>query len=83
MDKASWSRIINGQQEFPASQIKPLRLLTGNQAVLQWLAFEDGCELRPLRSELEQQIEAKDAQIAELQGQLHIITNFIKQTRTT
>lgn len=81
IDKASWSRMIRGQQEIPGSLIHPVRMLTGNQAGLMWLAYQDNCEVRPLRSELEQQLEAKDARIADLEHRLEVITDFIKQTR--
>lgn len=79
IDKASWSRMINGQQGFAASLIHPIRLLAGNQAVLMWLAYQDNCEIKPLQSELEQQLHAKDARIEELERQMEIEREYARQ----
>jgi hypothetical protein len=82
MDKAIWSRIDNGGMSFPVDQIQPLRVLTGNDAPLMWLANHCGYELKARRSELEAKLEQKDRELAELRQQLEIITNFVKQTRS-
>jgi plasmid maintenance system antidote protein VapI len=82
MDKATWSRISNGTQSFPADALGKLKEITGNEAPLFWLAYSQGYELRPLRSELEEQIAAKDARIADLEKRIEHITDFMKQTRS-
>jgi hypothetical protein len=77
MDKASWSRIINGTQEVPASIFKPLRLLTGNRAPLMWAAFDDGCDLVPLKSDLEQQLEQERSARVEAERENALLRTLI------
>jgi hypothetical protein len=60
-DAAAWSRIENGGISFPADDIPKLLKITGNDAVLRWLAHECGYDIVPLKSELEQQLEAERA----------------------
>jgi hypothetical protein len=81
MDKATWSRIINGNQEVPATIFKPLRLLTGNRAPLMWAAFDDGCELVPLKSDLEQQLEQERAARAEAERENELLRKLILERR--
>lgn len=81
MDKATWSRIENGQQAFPPEKLHQLAELTGNDAPLIWLAHSRGYELRPLRSELQEQLEAERARADELERRLEIITKFVRSTR--
>lgn len=81
MDKAIWSRIENGGMSFPADQIGTLASITRNHAPLTWLAQQQGFELRPLKSELQEQLEAERASNADLRRQLETITNFVCQTQ--
>jgi len=81
MDKATWSRIINGGQEVPASLLKPLRHLTGNRAPQMWLAYDDGCELVPLKTELEHQLEQERAAHTETQRENELLRRLIKELR--
>lgn len=69
MDKGTWSRISNGQQSFPADELLKLRAVTQNDIPLIWLAHSMGYELRPLRSELQEQLEAERARADELERQ--------------
>lgn len=77
IDKASWSRMMTGQQEIPGSLLYPVRQLTGNQAGLMWLAYQDNCEIRPLRSELEQQLEDERARASELERENVVLRSLI------
>lgn len=81
MDKAIWSRIVNGNMSFPADELPKLKAITGNEAALIWIAHACGFDLRPLRTELEEQLEAERARNTELQRQLEVITNFVRSTR--
>lgn len=81
MDKAIWSRIENGGMSFPADQLGRLAEITRNEAPLTWLAHQSGFELRPLKSELLEQLEAERATTADLRRQLETITNFVQQTQ--
>ncbi len=69
MDKATWSRIENGAQAFPPDQLGNLALITGNDAPLIWLAHSRGYELRPLKSELQERLEAAEARALEAERQ--------------
>jgi hypothetical protein len=80
-DAAAWSRIENGGISFPADDLPKLLEITGNDAPLRWLAHACGYEIVPMRSELEEQLEAERAHSADLQRRLDIITDFIRQTR--
>lgn len=82
MDKAVWSRISNGSMSFPADDLLKLAQVTQNIAPIVWLVHQLGYELKPLQSELEQQLETKNARIEELEKRLDIITNFVRQTRS-
>ncbi len=81
MDKATWSRIINGSQEVPASLFKPLRKLTGNNAPMEWLAFDEGFELTPLMSELERQLLEERAARAEAERENALMRSLITGRR--
>lgn len=81
MDKAIWSRIENGGMSFPADRLCALAQITGNSAPLMWLAQEQGFDLRPLRSELQDRLDASRAEAADLRRQLETITNFVQQTQ--
>ncbi len=78
MDKATWSRIENGQQAFPPDQLDALAKLTGNDAPLMWLAHSRGYELRPLRSELQERLEAAEAHAAELERQNALMRELLQ-----
>jgi hypothetical protein len=81
MDKATWSRIENGQQAFPPDQLGLLASITGNDAPLIWLAHARGYELRPLKSELEERLAAAEAERAELQRQNDLMRELLQGRR--
>jgi hypothetical protein len=81
MDKATWSRIMNGTQEAPASLPKKLKMLTGNDALQLWLAQDWGCELQPLRSEWEEQLEDERAARAEVERENALLRQLITGRR--
>lgn len=80
-DQAVWSRIESGNAYFPADQLLDLARICDNHAPLMWLAHRAGYELVPLRSELEEQLEAERAKSAALEQRLEVITNFVRSTR--
>jgi plasmid maintenance system antidote protein VapI len=81
MDKATWSRIENGQQAFPPDLLGRLAELTGNDAPLVWLAHSRGYELRPLRSELQERLEAAEAHALELERQNSLMRELLQGRR--
>lgn len=85
MDEGNWSKLRRGQRGFmPGDRIHFMQVV-GNQILREWeeetLGW-DSASIQVHHSELEEQLEQRDAQIAELQQQLEIITNFVRQTRT-
>jgi hypothetical protein len=81
MDKATWSRITSGGQEVPASLLKPLRVLTGNYAPLRWLAYTEGFELIPLKSELERQLDEERDARAEVERENAVLRSLLTGKR--
>lgn len=81
MDKAIWSRIENGGMSFPADRLGALAGLTGNQAPLMWLAHESGFELRPLRSELQERLEAAEKRATDAEHELEVVKRFFRDTK--
>jgi hypothetical protein len=81
MDKASWSRIVNGTQEVPASLLKRLRVLTGNDAPHQWLAYNDGYRIEPLKTEWQARYEAEVVAHNETRRERDMLLKLWKETR--
>lgn len=77
MDKAIWSRIANGGMSFPADQMPKLKAVTGNEAAIYWLATACGYDLRPLRNELEQQLEDERAARMEAERENALLRTLI------
>jgi len=76
-DQAVWSRIESGSAAFPADQLPQLAKICDNHAPLMWLAHRAGFELQPLRTELEQQLEAARAREAELQRENELLCKLL------
>jgi hypothetical protein len=81
MDKAIWSRITNGGMSFPADELPKLKAVTGNEAAIYWLATACGYDLRPLRNELEQQLEDERAARAEAERENALLRQLITGRR--
>lgn len=82
MDKATWSRIESGYQCFPPEKLQELAAITGNNAPLMWLAHNLGFDLRPLRSELEEQLEAERERADELERENNLMRQLLTARRT-
>lgn len=81
MDKAIWSRIVNGNMSFPADELPKLKAVTGNEAAVYWLATACGYDLKPLRSELEQQLEDERAARTEAERENALLRQLITGRR--
>lgn len=81
MDKAIWSRIENGGMSFPADRLSALAQLTGNCAPLIWLAHEQGFDLRPQRSELQERLDAAEARATAAENELEVVKRFFRETQ--
>lgn len=80
-DQAVWSRIETGTASFPAEQLIDLARICDNNAPLMWLAYRSGFELQPLKSELEMQLEAKDAELTELRRENDLLLRVLQKDR--
>jgi hypothetical protein len=80
-DKATWSKIENGSVEFAASKVKRFSAAVGNNALLMWLANEGGFDLRPQKSELQEQLDAERAENAKLRQEIATVMNFVRETQ--
>jgi plasmid maintenance system antidote protein VapI len=65
-DKATWSRIENGDMSFPADDLLHFCEVVGNDAVLMWLNCSAGYDLASMRKSMDD----KDRQIFELRQQI-------------
>jgi hypothetical protein len=82
MDKATWSRIDSGYQCFPPEHLSKLAAITGNNAPMMWLAHNLGFDLKPLRSELEEQLEAERERANELERQNALMRELLMCRRS-
>jgi hypothetical protein len=80
-DKATWSKIESGAMSFQADKILPFCEVTRNIAVIDWLAFKTRHELHPLRSELEQKLEAAEARAIAAENELEVVKRFFRDTK--
>lgn len=80
-DAAAWSRIENGGISFPADDVAKFIKITGNDALLRWLAFHCGYSIAPLRSELEEQLAAANERAEAAERDLAMAVRLWKETR--
>jgi hypothetical protein len=80
-DKATWSKIDSGAMSFQADKILKFCDVTRNIAIVEWLAFQAGHELRPLRSELQERLEAAEARAAAAENELEVVKRFFRETK--
>lgn len=80
-DKATWSKIVGGHMSFQADKIIPFCEVTRNNAVIEWLAFKTKSELRPLRSQLEEKLEAMEARALSAENELEVVKRFFRDTK--
>ena len=67
IDQAHWSRIWSGQAHFPADKYIEYMSICNNIIPLIWLAHSTGYTLKPLMTELEQQVVSQQKRINELE----------------
>jgi plasmid maintenance system antidote protein VapI len=81
MDKATWSRIENGTQSFPADDLIKLTEIVGNDGLLMWLVHQRGYELRPLKSELQERLDQREAELAEERRENALLRKLILERK--
>ena len=76
IDKGHWTRIMQGEGHFPPNKIDPLMDLCGNEVPLIWQNYKRGYEMRPLKSTLEQQLDAANTEIAQLKQEIGTLIKY-------
>lgn len=80
IDAGQWTRIRKGDGHFPPNLESDLMRLCGNIVPLLWSAAHEGYELRPIKSELEAQVEELQRELDAKNTELKNITNFVRTT---
>lgn len=77
IDTAQFNRVLNGGgRHLDDDRLLMLERVCRNKIPSQWLALQDGFELRPIMSELERQVAARDEEIARLRGELDVLVKY-------
>lgn len=83
IDSSHWSRIRKNAEgaHFPTNKIEQAMDLCNSDIPLQWLSMRRGCEVRPLLSDLERQLEVERAARIRAEEKLATVTEFMSQTQ--
>lgn len=82
-DKATWSRIENGDMSFPADDLEKFRQIVGNDAVILWLAHQAGYDVATMRKaqdDKDKRIAELEAALAESEREKQAIARFVRET---
>lgn len=80
IDNAQWSRIMKGKAHFPTNRYHELYDICGNHIVLIWDMLQEGLDpesVRPLKSDLEKQLEDRAEEIDELKTRIKYFEEFM------
>jgi len=83
VDKGTWSRFFNDDDpvNFPTNEIQRLMNICGNLIPLRWMALIFGFELRPIKTKLEQELEAARGEISERDRKIEAMKEIIREMR--
>lgn len=81
IDAATWSRIKQGEANFPHEKLEALMERCGNDVPLVWLADRRGYELRRKLSVVEQDLEAERARNDDLARKLAYFEELVCKIR--
>ena len=81
VDKASWSKIMSGQFNFPTNKYCEFMELVGNDIPLRWLAFKRGYKLERLLSDVEAENASLRAELEEAKKEMAIVRKWLKGTK--
>lgn len=70
IDRGTFSRILKGEANFPLHKLKLFCEIVGHDLPLQWLAYQNGYELRVIPKTLEEKVEAQAKEIEALKEKL-------------
>lgn len=80
MDPGQYTRILNGEANFPTNAENALMDVCGNEIPLRWMALARGYELKRRLSAVEEENARLRAEIAERDARIEIITEFARKT---
>lgn len=81
-DKATWSRIENGDMSFPADDLIAFCDVVGNDAVVLWLDHSRGYDIalmRKLQDDKDKLIQDLKAELRKSEEEKQIIARFVKE----
>lgn len=81
IDAGYWTRIMNGDANFPDDKIEQFMDLVGNEIPLEWLAFRRGKGLHMLQSEAEKQLLAERARADKAEERLAYLEDLYRSSR--
>jgi plasmid maintenance system antidote protein VapI len=82
-DKATWSRIENGDMSLGADDLLHFCEVVGNDAALLWLNASQGYDIATMRKaqdDKDKRIEALEQQLAQAEQEKEIIARFVRET---
>lgn len=82
-DKATWTRIKDGDVAFPADCIDTLCNILTNDAIVLWLLHRRGYDITSLRriaDDKDKRIAKLEADLAEERARNRVISEFVKET---
>ena len=82
IDEAQLNRVLNGAgRHLDDDKLNQLERVCGNKIPSQWLALQDGFELRPLESELERENRELKERLERMTQEQDGIIRFLRKTR--
>ena len=76
IDAGHWTRIMKGDAHFPLNKLNALMDLCANDIPLIWQAHSRGFELKPLKSTIEQRMEALRQENDALKSELETLAKY-------
>lgn len=77
IDGGYWTRIMNGDANFPDDKLEKFMDLVENEIPLEWLAFRRGKGLHMLQTEAEKQLHAAEARAQRAEDRLQYLESLV------
>lgn len=78
MDKATFSRIKAGDNTLNADLVSKFCEVVGNNIYPEWIAYQVGCGLVLLKSELERRLEERERELAREREKVEFMTTLLQ-----